>query len=61
MDDGWILCQENYDYYCYIIGELFLRLFEHLCKVRLAYWIGKKEHQRKEKKKKKEEIERKKD
>ena len=34
-------------------GELFLRLFENNCKVRLAQWIGKKEYQKKRRRRRK--------
>ena len=32
-------------------GELLLRLIKHYCKILLAHWIEKKEHQKKRKKK----------
>ena len=36
-------------------GELFFRLFEHYCKVNLAHWIEKNEHQKKKKRKENQE------
>ena len=37
-------------------GLLLLRLFEHFCKILLAHWIGKKEHQKRKKKNQKKKM-----